>query len=63
MAAAHPLLGVGTGNWSVRYPRYAPASDPSMTDVGLTANPWPSSDWVAVLSERGPAALARARRW
>jgi hypothetical protein len=23
----------------------------------MTANPWPSSDWMAFLSERGPAAL------
>ena len=57
MTAAHPLLGVGTGNWSVRYPRYAPEGDPSLVDGGMTANPWPSSDWVGVLSERGPAAL------
>ncbi|AHG88540.1 hypothetical protein J421_1003 [Gemmatirosa kalamazoonensis] len=57
MTAAHPLLGVGTGNWSVRYPRYAPDGDPSLVDGNMTANPWPSSDWVAVLSERGPAAL------
>jgi O-antigen ligase len=58
MAQAHPLLGVGTGNWSVRYPQYAPDGDPSLVDGGLTANPWPSSDWVAVLSERGFPALA-----
>jgi hypothetical protein len=58
MALAHPLLGVGAGNWPVRYPRYAPAGDPSLADDGLTANPWPSSDWVAVLSERGLPALA-----
>ena len=57
MTAAHPVLGVGTGNWSVRYPHYAPPNDPSLTDDGMTANPWPSSDWVAVLSERGPVAL------
>ena len=24
-----------------------------MTDDGMTANPWPSSDWVAFVSERG----------
>jgi hypothetical protein len=57
MTLAHPLLGVGPGNWSVRYPRHAAAHDPSLTVDGTTANPWPSSDWVAILSERGPLAL------
>jgi len=58
MAAAHPLLGVGPGNWSVHYPAYAPRSDPSMNDnePGTTSNPWPSSDWVAFVAERGPLA-------
>ncbi|HET7463483.1 MAG TPA: O-antigen ligase family protein [Longimicrobium sp.] len=59
MLATHPLLGVGPGNWSVRYPGYAPRSDPSMNDnePGTTSNPWPSSDWVAFASERGVAAV------
>jgi O-antigen ligase len=59
MAAANPVFGVGPGNWPVRYVRFAPGSDPSITDDGMTANPWPSSDWVAFVSERGVvAALA-----
>ncbi|HEX8246298.1 MAG TPA: O-antigen ligase family protein [Longimicrobium sp.] len=55
MAAAHPVLGVGPGNWPVHYPRYARRSDPSMNDnePGTTSNPWPSSDWVAFVAERG----------
>ncbi len=53
MAAAHPVLGVGPGNWPVQYPKFAPASDRSLTNDGMTANPWPSSDWVAFISERG----------
>ncbi len=58
MAVAHPLLGVGPGNWAVRYPRYASPNDPSLTDARMTANPWPSSDWAAFASERGlPATL------
>jgi len=59
MLAAYPLLGVGPGNWAVRYPHYARASDPSMNEnePGTTSNPWPSSDWVAFGSERGVAAL------
>ena len=61
MATADPLLGVGPGNWPVLYHRFAPARDPSMADDGRTANPWPSSDWVAFVSERGVlAALALA---
>ena len=59
MAAANPIFGVGPGNWPVRYVRFAPARDPSIADDGMTANPWPSSDWAALVSERGiVAALA-----
>jgi hypothetical protein len=55
MTAAHPLFGVGPGNWPVVYPRFAPAGDPSLVEEsGMTANPWPSSDWMAALSEHGP---------
>ena len=54
LAMRHPALGVGTGNWAVEYPAVAPPSDPSLSqETGMTANPWPSSDWMAVLSERG----------
>ncbi|HEX8696248.1 MAG TPA: O-antigen ligase family protein [Longimicrobium sp.] len=55
MAVRHPLLGVGPGNWSVAYPRHAKANDPSLDQRqgGMTSNPWPSSDWVAFLGERG----------
>jgi len=55
MAVRHPLLGVGPGNWSVAYPRHARANDPSLDprQAGMTSNPWPSSDWVAFLGERG----------
>lgn len=60
MLIGSPLLGVGPGNWSVRYPGYAPRSDPSMNgnEPGMTSNPWPSSDWVAFASERGVPAVA-----
>ena len=53
MAESNPVFGVGPGNWPVRYVRFAPASDRSLADDGMTANPWPSSDWVAFVSERG----------
>ncbi|HEY2324297.1 MAG TPA: O-antigen ligase family protein [Thermoanaerobaculia bacterium] len=56
LAVRHPLFGVGPGNWAVEYPTRAPSSDPSMneSEQGMTMNPWPSSDWVAFLAERGP---------
>jgi O-antigen ligase len=54
-----PLLGVGPGNWAVAYPKVAVRGDPSMSqDDGLTANPWPSSDWVAFVAERGVVGAA-----
>ncbi len=58
LAAAHPVLGVGPGNWSVEYPKFAARNDPSLNDEGMTSNPWPSSDWVAFVAERGFAAVA-----
>ena len=57
MSLRHPLLGVGPGNWPVVYPKFASDGDPSLTDEGVTANPWPSSDWMTFLSERGAAAF------
>jgi Lipid A core - O-antigen ligase and related enzymes len=53
MSAAHPIFGVAPGNWPVRYVQYAPGGDKSLSEDGMTANPWPSSDWVAFVSERG----------
>jgi hypothetical protein len=53
MSLHHPLLGVGPGNWAVVYPKFASSGDPSLTDERMTANPWPSSDWMTFLSERG----------
>lgn len=60
LAVQHPLLGVGPGNWAVAYPKVAAKGDPSIDhDDGMTANPWPSSDWIAMIAERGiPATLA-----
>ncbi len=54
----HPVLGVGPGNWPIRYAAVSPPGDPSWTagDV-IPLNPWPSSDWIALLSERGPLAV------
>ena len=58
MAAHHPVLGVGPGNWPVHYPEYMSPGDPSFdADDIIPTNPWPSSDWVAMASERGFVAL------
>ncbi|MEP0546629.1 MAG: O-antigen ligase family protein [Rhodothermales bacterium] len=55
MALADPVLGVGPGNWPVVYPAFAEPGNPAMdrSEAGRTANPWPSSDIVALLAERG----------
>lgn len=55
MTLANPIFGVGPGNWGVEYPDFAARRDPSMStsEGGMTWNPWPSSDWIAWLSERG----------
>jgi hypothetical protein len=54
-----PVFGVGPGNWPVQYVRHVRGRDASIAADGMTANPWPSSDWVAFVSERGAiAALA-----
>jgi O-antigen ligase len=57
MSLHHPLLGVGPGNWAVEYPQFAAPGDPSLSSDGMTSNPWPSSDWMTFLSERGLAAF------
>jgi O-antigen ligase len=57
MSLRHPVFGVGPGNWAVVYPKFASPGDPSLTSDGMTANPWPSSDWMTFLSERGLAAF------
>ncbi len=59
MTEAHPVFGVGPGNWAVAYPKFASRGDPSMSqEDGVTSNPWPSSDWIAYLTERGVLGFA-----
>lgn len=54
MASDHVALGVGPGNWAVEYPRHTTPDDPSFAwGDAIPTNPWPSSDWVALLAERG----------
>jgi len=50
-----PLLGTGPGNWLVKYPLVTTPKDPSFDrDDPIPTNPWPSSDWIALVVERGP---------
>ncbi len=59
MVLDHPTLGVGPGNWPVAYPKYTFPGDPAFDpDDFIPTNPWPSSDWMAFLSERGTVACA-----
>jgi O-antigen ligase len=60
MAADHPVLGVGAGNWTVHYPRYATPGDSSFNAaLWLPTTREPHSDWLAVAAQNGlPALLA-----
>jgi O-antigen ligase len=54
MVARDPVFGTGPGNWAVHYPRVTTPGDPSYAGADpIPTNPWPSSDWVAFLAERG----------
>ena len=61
LVTARPVLGVGPGNWFVNYPRVTTRNDPAF-DAGdpIPTNPWPSSDWIALLAERGVIAVLLA---
>ena len=49
-----PVFGAGPGNWPVKYPLVTTPGDPSFAGADpMPTNPWPSSDWVAFLTERG----------
>ncbi|NOT07380.1 MAG: hypothetical protein HOP28_04155 [Gemmatimonadales bacterium] len=51
-----PIFGAGPGNWPVAYPRVTTPGDPSFAGADpMPTNPWPSSDWIAMLTERGAA--------
>lgn len=58
MAAAHPLAGVGPGNWGGQYSAYAPPSDPTIRDGFAPTNRLPSGDLLGFVAERGLLATA-----
>lgn len=58
MVRDHPLLGVGPGNWTIEYPRYAAPRDPSYRPAELVPTTrLPSGDWMGLAAERGLPAL------
>jgi hypothetical protein len=58
MVRDHPLLGVGPGNWTIEYPRYAAPADPSYRPRELVPTTrLPSGDWMGLAAERGLPAL------
>ena len=59
MIAAHPLLGVGPGGWTVEYSGFAPPGDPTVQPMRMWQTPLrATSDWLGLTAERGvPAAL------
>jgi len=59
LVAMDPVFGTGPGNWFIKYPLVTSPPDPSFNAADpIPTNPWPSSDWMAVLAERGPIGLA-----
>jgi hypothetical protein len=65
MAAAHPLLGVGPGNWAGQYPAFAGPKDPTVSDGPWPTPRLPNSDVVGLLAEHGALwfALALGLGW
>lgn len=58
LIAKDPIFGTGPGNWPVKYPLVTSPGDPSFAGADpMPTNPWPSSDWVAFATERGPVAV------
>ena len=54
LAELDPVFGTGPGNWPVKYPLVTTPGDPSFAGRDpMPTNPWPSSDWVALVAERG----------
>ena len=59
MIRQFPVLGVGPGNWPVRYPEYARIGDPSFRpDALFPTNRLPHGDWLGIAAERGLIAAA-----
>lgn len=55
LAAAHPLMGVGFGNWHAGYTAFVAGSGARINAEEI--NSLPSSDWIGILAEGGVAGL------
>ncbi len=53
MWLAHPLLGVGPGNWAGQYPGFAAEGDSTLAMGFWPTNRVPNSDLLGFLAERG----------
>lgn len=53
MGLAHPVLGVGPGNWSGAYLAFAEAGDPTIHEGALATNRLANGDISAYFAERG----------
>lgn len=56
MIGHHPLLGVGPGNWKVRYPEFASPGDPTLKTEFVTTR-LHNGSWLAFAAELGIPAL------
>lgn len=68
MAEAHPMLGVGPGNWAGQYPSFAAFDDPTLQPGLWPVTRLPNSDVLGFIAERGVlgavlAALCLALLW
>ncbi|MBX3204468.1 MAG: O-antigen ligase family protein [Labilithrix sp.] len=58
MAAAHPVLGVGPGNWAPQYLSFARRDDRTVHEGLTPVNRLPNSDVLGFAAERGLVATA-----
>lgn len=57
MIQEHPVLGVGSGNWKLLFPKYGLENVDHSTMQGITHIQRPHNDYLWVWSEAGPWAL------
>jgi O-antigen ligase len=61
LVARDPVFGAGPGNWLVNYPLVTTPGDPSFAGADpIPTNPWPSSDYIALVVERGAVGVLLA---
>lgn len=60
MGVAHPLLGVGPGNWSGAYLGFAHAGDPTVHEGAFAVNRLANGDLSALFAEQGVIGLLLA---